>query len=187
MLPILDPATALYRCTYLYITTRNTTSVYTMNINDTVERVTDGADLTVDEAREAARLVFEEATEAQIGALLATLRAKGRPRRRSRGSHRGCATPPGRSSPTGSRSSTLAGPAATTTTQSTSRRPPRSSRRARASRSPSTATTRCPPRREAPTCWRSRAPTWRPSRRRSRKRSRPTGSGSCSRPSSTRR
>ncbi|WP_144922741.1 anthranilate phosphoribosyltransferase [Halorubrum salsamenti] len=48
-----------------------------MNINDTVERVTDGADLTVDEAREAARLVFEEATEAQIGALLAGLRAKG--------------------------------------------------------------------------------------------------------------
>jgi len=48
-----------------------------MNINDTVERVTDGADLTVDEAREAARLVFEEATEAQIGALLAALRAKG--------------------------------------------------------------------------------------------------------------
>jgi len=48
-----------------------------MNINDTVEHVTDGADLTVDEAREAARLVFEEATEAQIGALLAALRAKG--------------------------------------------------------------------------------------------------------------
>src|SRR6056297_2141911 len=48
-----------------------------MNLNDTVERVTDGTDLTVDEAREAARLVFEEATEAQIGALLAALRAKG--------------------------------------------------------------------------------------------------------------
>ena len=48
-----------------------------MDINDTVERVTDGADLTVEEAREAARLVFEEATEAQIGALLAALRAKG--------------------------------------------------------------------------------------------------------------
>ncbi|QAU14346.1 anthranilate phosphoribosyltransferase [Halorubrum sp. BOL3-1] len=48
-----------------------------MNINDAVERVTDGTDLTVEEAREAARLVFEEATEAQIGALLAALRAKG--------------------------------------------------------------------------------------------------------------
>ena len=48
-----------------------------MDIQHTVERVTDGADLTVDEAREAARLVFEEMTEAQIGALLAALRAKG--------------------------------------------------------------------------------------------------------------
>jgi anthranilate phosphoribosyltransferase len=48
-----------------------------MNINETVERVTDGTDLTVEESREAARLVFEEATEAQIGALLAALRAKG--------------------------------------------------------------------------------------------------------------
>ncbi|TKX74134.1 anthranilate phosphoribosyltransferase [Halorubrum sp. GN11_10-6_MGM] len=48
-----------------------------MNLNDTVERVTDGEDLTVAEAREAARLVFEEATEAQIGALLAALRTKG--------------------------------------------------------------------------------------------------------------
>ncbi|MFC7028663.1 anthranilate phosphoribosyltransferase [Halomicroarcula sp. GCM10025324] len=42
-----------------------------------IERVTDGEDLTQDEAREVARLVFEEATEAQIGALLAALRAKG--------------------------------------------------------------------------------------------------------------
>jgi anthranilate phosphoribosyltransferase len=48
-----------------------------MNLNDTVERVTDGEDLTVAEAREAARLVFEEATDAQIGALLAALRTKG--------------------------------------------------------------------------------------------------------------
>ena len=48
-----------------------------MDIQHTVERVTDGADLTVDEAREVARLVFEEMTEAQIGALLAALRAKG--------------------------------------------------------------------------------------------------------------
>ena len=42
-----------------------------------IRRVTDGEDLTAAEAREAARLVFEEATEAQIGALLAALRAKG--------------------------------------------------------------------------------------------------------------
>ena len=42
-----------------------------------IRRVADGEDLTLDEAREAARLVFEEATEAQIGALLAALRAKG--------------------------------------------------------------------------------------------------------------
>ncbi|MFC6754815.1 anthranilate phosphoribosyltransferase [Halorubrum tibetense] len=48
-----------------------------MDIHDTIERVTNGEDLTVDEARETARLVFEELTEAQIGALLAALRAKG--------------------------------------------------------------------------------------------------------------
>jgi anthranilate phosphoribosyltransferase len=42
-----------------------------------IERVTDGEDLTQEEAREAATAVFEEATEAQIGALLAALRAKG--------------------------------------------------------------------------------------------------------------
>ncbi|MFC6973836.1 anthranilate phosphoribosyltransferase [Halomicroarcula sp. GCM10025709] len=42
-----------------------------------IERVTDGEDLTQDEAREVAALVFEEATEAQIGALLTALRAKG--------------------------------------------------------------------------------------------------------------
>lgn len=41
-----------------------------------IERVTDGEDLTQEEAREASRLVFEEATEAQIGALLTALRAK---------------------------------------------------------------------------------------------------------------
>ncbi|MFB6169405.1 MAG: anthranilate phosphoribosyltransferase [Haloferacaceae archaeon] len=46
-------------------------------IQSLVERVTDGDDLTMDEAREAASLVFEGATEAQIGALLAALRAKG--------------------------------------------------------------------------------------------------------------
>ncbi len=42
-----------------------------------IERVTDGEDLTQAEAREAATAVFEEATEAQIGALLAGLRSKG--------------------------------------------------------------------------------------------------------------
>ncbi|MFB6084528.1 MAG: anthranilate phosphoribosyltransferase [Halorientalis sp.] len=42
-----------------------------------IERVTEGEDLTVEQAREAATAVFEEATEAQIGALLSALRAKG--------------------------------------------------------------------------------------------------------------
>jgi anthranilate phosphoribosyltransferase len=42
-----------------------------------IERVTDGEDLTQEEARAAASAVFEGATEAQIGALLAALRAKG--------------------------------------------------------------------------------------------------------------
>ncbi|WP_380677200.1 anthranilate phosphoribosyltransferase [Salinigranum sp. GCM10025319] len=46
-------------------------------MQDYIRRVTDGEDLTVDEARDAARLVFEGATEAQIGALLTALRAKG--------------------------------------------------------------------------------------------------------------
>jgi anthranilate phosphoribosyltransferase len=46
-------------------------------MQDYIERVTDGEDLTQEEAREVATLVFEEATEAQIGALLAALRAKG--------------------------------------------------------------------------------------------------------------
>lgn len=42
-----------------------------------IEAVTDGVDLSFPEAKEAARAVFEGATEAQIGALLAALRAKG--------------------------------------------------------------------------------------------------------------
>jgi anthranilate phosphoribosyltransferase len=42
-----------------------------------IRRVTDGEDLSMADARDAARAVFEEATEAQIGALLAGLRAKG--------------------------------------------------------------------------------------------------------------
>jgi anthranilate phosphoribosyltransferase len=46
-------------------------------IQSLVERVTDGEDLTMAEAREAASLLFKDATEAQIGALLAALRAKG--------------------------------------------------------------------------------------------------------------
>ena len=46
-------------------------------MQDYIERVTDGEDLSGEEARDAARAVFEEATEAQIGALLAALRAKG--------------------------------------------------------------------------------------------------------------
>ncbi len=48
-----------------------------MSIQDHIERVTEGEDLTVSEAREASTAVFEGATEAQIGALLAALRAKG--------------------------------------------------------------------------------------------------------------
>lgn len=48
-----------------------------MSIQSYTERVTNGDDLTQEEAREASRLIFEEATEAQIGALLAALRAKG--------------------------------------------------------------------------------------------------------------
>ena len=42
-----------------------------------IERVSDGEDLTQAQAREAASAVFEGATEAQIGALLTALRAKG--------------------------------------------------------------------------------------------------------------
>jgi anthranilate phosphoribosyltransferase len=42
-----------------------------------IERVAGGTDLTQAQAREASTQIFEEATEAQIGALLAALRAKG--------------------------------------------------------------------------------------------------------------
>ena len=58
-------------------------------INDTITRVTEGADLTVEEARETARLVFEDATEAQIGALLAALRTKGETEREIAGFAKG--------------------------------------------------------------------------------------------------
>jgi anthranilate phosphoribosyltransferase len=46
-------------------------------MQDYIERVTDGENLSIGEAREAASSVFEDATESQIGALLAALRAKG--------------------------------------------------------------------------------------------------------------
>ncbi|WP_135820994.1 anthranilate phosphoribosyltransferase [Halostella litorea] len=46
-------------------------------MQDHIERVADGEDLTQEQAREAASAVFEDATEAQIGALLTALRAKG--------------------------------------------------------------------------------------------------------------
>jgi anthranilate phosphoribosyltransferase len=46
-------------------------------MQDYIEAVTDGEDLTEEQAREAAEAVFEGATEAQIGALLSALRAKG--------------------------------------------------------------------------------------------------------------
>ena len=42
-----------------------------------IEHVTDGGDLSFDEAQTAITQIFESATEAQIGALLAALRAKG--------------------------------------------------------------------------------------------------------------
>ncbi|MFB6242527.1 MAG: anthranilate phosphoribosyltransferase [Halobaculum sp.] len=48
-----------------------------MTLQAYTRRVTDGEDLSVAEAREASTAIFEEATEAQIGALLAALRAKG--------------------------------------------------------------------------------------------------------------
>ncbi|QIB75016.1 anthranilate phosphoribosyltransferase [Halogeometricum borinquense] len=48
-----------------------------MTIQTYIERATEGTDLTQDEARNAAQLVFEDATEAQIGALLTALRSKG--------------------------------------------------------------------------------------------------------------
>ncbi|AGB39502.1 anthranilate phosphoribosyltransferase [Natronococcus occultus] len=46
-------------------------------MQDFIERVTIGEDLTQDDARAASRAVFEDATDAQIGALLTALRAKG--------------------------------------------------------------------------------------------------------------
>ncbi|MDS0294323.1 anthranilate phosphoribosyltransferase [Halogeometricum luteum] len=48
-----------------------------MTLQTYIERATEGTDLTQEEAREAASAVFEGATDAQIGALLAALRAKG--------------------------------------------------------------------------------------------------------------
>ncbi|MFB6126825.1 MAG: anthranilate phosphoribosyltransferase [Halolamina sp.] len=48
-----------------------------MSIQQYIERAANGEDLGVEQAREASRLVFEEATEAQIGGLLTALRTKG--------------------------------------------------------------------------------------------------------------
>jgi anthranilate phosphoribosyltransferase len=48
-----------------------------MPMQSYIERVVEGEDLTVAEARSAATQVFEDATDAQIGALLSGLRAKG--------------------------------------------------------------------------------------------------------------
>ena len=42
-----------------------------------IERVTEGNDLTQQESRAAAKILFENATDAQIGALLTALRSKG--------------------------------------------------------------------------------------------------------------
>ena len=67
--------TDLSVCTGLYITERNSTLVTTMQ--EYIEPVTDGEDLTLAEAETVATAIFEDATEAQIGALLAALRAKG--------------------------------------------------------------------------------------------------------------
>ncbi|WP_256297023.1 anthranilate phosphoribosyltransferase [Haloarchaeobius salinus] len=46
-------------------------------MQDYIERVAEGEDLTQTEAREVAGHVFEDATDAQIGAMLSALRAKG--------------------------------------------------------------------------------------------------------------
>ena len=48
-----------------------------MNITQCIERVANGTDLTQSEARLAAQLLVEDATDAQIGALLCGLRTKG--------------------------------------------------------------------------------------------------------------
>ncbi len=46
-------------------------------MQDYIERVTEGTDLTQQESRTAAKMLFENATDAQIGALLTGLRSKG--------------------------------------------------------------------------------------------------------------
>ena len=46
-------------------------------VQEYLDKTLDGEDLTLDEARSAADAVFEDATDAQIGALLASLRVKG--------------------------------------------------------------------------------------------------------------
>jgi anthranilate phosphoribosyltransferase len=47
------------------------------DINEYTERVADGEDLSLADARDAVTRIFEDATDAQIGALLVALRAKG--------------------------------------------------------------------------------------------------------------
>jgi len=154
-----------------------------------VERVTDGADLTVDEAR--ARPRGGSSSRRQLRRRSAPCsprsRAKGRPRRRSRvrtGDAR--RRPDDRARPGAARRHLRDRRRRLRHNQRLDDRRDRRGGRGRPDRQ-ARQLLGVPPRREAPTCWRSRAPTWRPSRRRSRKRSRPTGSGSCSRPSSTRR
>nr|ABQ75912.1 anthranilate phosphoribosyltransferase [uncultured haloarchaeon] len=61
----------------MYITIRRRTLVTTMTLQDYIERATNGVDLSHETSRKAAKLLFEDATEAQIGALLTALRAKG--------------------------------------------------------------------------------------------------------------
>jgi anthranilate phosphoribosyltransferase len=46
-------------------------------MQDYIQRVTDGENLTQNEARDAATTIFEDASEAQMGSLLTALRAKG--------------------------------------------------------------------------------------------------------------
>ena len=58
-------------------------------VSSTIERVTAGEDLTVEESARSIRHVFEDASEAQIGALLAALRTKGETEREIAGFARG--------------------------------------------------------------------------------------------------
>ena len=70
-----DGAIGLSQCTYLFITGQIRSLVYDMQ--DTIKRVTNGEDLQLAAAERAATAIFEDATDAQIGALLTALRIKG--------------------------------------------------------------------------------------------------------------